>query len=66
MAPRGRMDAGMDEHDKKLIAIIKPDMKLWRCSRCNRVLMELDVKRGTIRKVCERCKTINTLEITPG
>jgi hypothetical protein len=43
----------------------------WRCNgklkdgrECRRVLMELDYSRTTlVRKVCEKCGTINVLDL---
>lgn len=38
-------------------------LKEWRCQKCNRVLAEIAIRDGAIRKICDRCKTVNWLEV---
>lgn len=41
----------------------KQVLEEWRCTKCNRVLAHIADVTGTVRVVCKRCKTVNTLEV---
>ena len=35
----------------------------WRCRHCGRVLAEVALVQGSVRKVCERCKKMNVIVV---